>query len=90
MKTKQEMLSKLGSYESTEQVASNQIINHFENGRIFQSYSSVVAYYIRGEGWYFTEHHNYSSTTSKHLRREAIMDTKERQDRMSAGFEVEL
>ena len=78
MKTikKSELMGMLGNFRSVrntpsrngESQAPNQFELFFENGRVFQSYRSLVAVNINGQ-LYFSPEHDYSVTTSSHLAR---------------------
>ena len=56
----------------------NQFILKFENGKIFQSYSSVVGAKLNDGGLFFGKDHDYSNTTASHLTRWCGYSTKER------------
>lgn len=69
-----ELMAKLGAFQSVcntpsrngYSVAPNQFELIFENGKVFQSYSSLIAVRYKRE-WYFTSMHGCSNTTSRHL-----------------------
>jgi len=74
---KEQILKKLGSFESVEELQKNQFVVKFEKGQIFQSYKSIVAVtfynfekYFLGSAW------SYSRTTGKY-RNIFLNNTKE-------------
>jgi hypothetical protein len=83
--TKSELMAKLGNFRSVknapsrngENQAPNQFIISFENGRVFQSYSSLVAAKIDGQ-LYLGKDHDYSVTTSRFLKEWTDYNAKER------------
>ena len=60
------MIKKLNNFETVEELGNNQFVIHFENGCIFQSYDSIVAYKVNGK-CYLTNKWNYSRTTMRYL-----------------------
>ena len=60
------MIKKFKNFEIVEELGRNQFVIHFENGCIFQSYDSIIAYKIN-EKCYLTSKWNYSRTTMKYL-----------------------
>ena len=56
----------LNKFKKVEQLFNNQFVVHFNNGCVFQSYDSIIAYKINGE-CYLTYKWNYSRTTMKYL-----------------------
>ena len=90
--TKKQLFEMLGAFKSVrncpsrngESQAPNQFELFFENGRVFQSYSSLVAARVNGR-WYFTENHDYSVTTSGHCGRWCGYNTKERRKGLKDG-----
>ena len=85
--TKKALMAKLGNFVSVENTESrngygqapNQFEIRFENGRVFQSYQSLVAANIHGQ-LYFSGYHDYSNTTSRHCGQWCGYSTKERRD----------
>lgn len=92
-----ELRKKLGGFESVknapsrngENTAPNQFIISFENGRVFQSYSSLVAAKIDGQ-LYLGEDHDYSVTTSRFLKEWTGMTAKERRDGLAKGWYIKI
>lgn len=87
MKTikKSTLMKKLGAFVSVCNtpsrcgygVAPNQFDIRFENGRVFQSYRSLIAVKMDGQ-LYLTGNHDYSNTTSGHVGRWCGYNAKER------------
>ena len=63
----------------------NQFILHYENGEIFQSYSSVCGIRLRNGDLYLSNAHDYSVTTSKYVGRWCGLNTKERREGLKNG-----
>ena len=71
--TLKEVLSKLGNFRDVENMTSsngndvpNQFIIRFENGRVFKSYSSIIAVKVFDDKTYLTDHWDYSATTGRY------------------------
>ncbi len=94
MKTisKAELMNLLGSWKSVENAPSrngeneapNQFYIRFENGVIFQSYKSLIGARINGN-LYFSDKHDYSTTTSLHTKKWCGYNTKERREGLRNG-----
>lgn len=93
MKTikKSEVMEKLGKFISVENCASrctgtapNQFELTFENGSVFQSYSSLIGVRI-GNQYYFTSDHYYSNTTSGYCGRWCGYNCRERRKGLEDG-----
>jgi hypothetical protein len=79
MKTirKSEIMQMLGNFKSVKNTPSrngygqapNQFEIRFENGRVFQSYNSLIAVKMNDGRIYLTNDHEYSNTTSGHVGR---------------------
>ena len=62
-----EIMRRLGSFESVEELQKNQLVIYFENGKLFLSYGSPIAAMIEGEDkYYLFQRWNYSNTTAKY------------------------
>ena len=87
-----ELTKKLGKFISVENTPSrngyntapNQFEIRFENGRVFQSYNTLIAVRMGGE-LYLTESHDYSNTTSAHTTRWTGYNTAERRAGLKRG-----
>lgn len=65
---------------------SNRITLVFERGEAMVSYSTLVGAYNRVEGkYYFTDAHDYSVTTAKHVTQWSGISTAERRKGMDSG-----
>jgi hypothetical protein len=90
--TMDELTKKLGKFISVENTPSrngynnapNQFEIRFENGRVFQSYSTLIAARVCGE-LYLTDSHDYSNTTSAHTTRWTGYTTAERRAGLKDG-----
>ena len=68
-----QLKNQLGSFVMAKPITSNRSGNAvcnqynlvYENGRIMQSYNSLIGIYIDGK-YYFSKKHDYSKTTSTH------------------------
>lgn len=95
--TKHELFSKLGDFKKVQNCQSassyrdvpNQFILYFENGEVFQSYSSMIAARLYGSRvWYFTDYHDYSVTTAKYCNQFCGWNTPERRRMLKDGDAV--
>lgn len=94
MKTisKSKVMKMLGGFVSVENAPSrngynaapNQFILTFENGKVFQSYRSLVGVKI-GRGLFLTSKHDYSNTTSGYCGRWCGMNCTERRKGLKDG-----
>lgn len=89
---KSEVLNKLGNFvrvknlESprTGRAVANQFEIVYENGRVFQSYNTLIG--VRtGGNLYLTSAHEYSTTTSKYCTEWCGFNLKERRDGLKSG-----
>lgn len=89
---RKDLFKMLGTFESVrncpsrngENQAPNQFEIFYENGRAFQSYSTLIAVRMSGQ-WYFTDSHDYSVTTSGHCKRFCGYTTQERRKGLKDG-----
>lgn len=83
--TKKELMAMLGDFVSVENTearcgygeARNQFEIRFENGRVFQSYKSLIAANIKGQ-LYLSNKHDYSNTTCLHTKKWTRLTAEER------------
>ena len=74
MINKDEIYKKLGNFQHVKNIISNkdnkianQFILYFDNGEVFQSYSSIIAILIYNDNTYYLgQDWDYSSTTGKY------------------------
>lgn len=101
--TKEEILKALGNFKAVENMTSNngndipnQFIIYHENGRIFQSYNSIIVVSldseIREEGvkYYLGDDWEYSKTTGKYRNLFLRKDKKEILQDIKDGAAVEI
>lgn len=62
----------------------NQFLIEGDGWRALQSYKSLVAVYYVGR-WYFGEHHDYSVTTSRHVKSFCGYNSEERRKMLNEG-----
>lgn len=62
----------------------NQFEIHFDNGRVFQSYDSIIAIKLNGK-MYLTNYWDYSVTTGKYRNQFLNETKKETQAKINAG-----
>ena len=62
-----ELIKRLETFKKVEQLQANQFVVLFDNGKIFQSYDSIIAIQLFNDKVYLTDKWNYSKTTSKYL-----------------------
>lgn len=93
---KSQLYKKLGNFVSVNNapsrngynVAPNQFIIEFENGRVLQSYNSIVAGILYHDGSrerFVTEKHDYSQTTSRFVGQFLGMNLNERRNAIKCG-----
>ena len=91
--TQNEALKMLGNFKRVENAISprsgrgipNQFIHHFENGEMFQSYSSVCGIKLRNGDLFLSDAHDYSVTTSKYMVQWCGLSSKERREGLKNG-----
>lgn len=91
------LFKKLGKFVSVENTESrngcgsapNQFKIRFENGEVFQSYSTLIGVKFNGE-YYFSNAHDYSNTTSSHTTRWCGYDCKERRKGLENGSFIKI
>lgn len=64
--------------------APNQFILHYDNGTIFQSYDAVCGVKI-GSSLFFTQYHDYSNITSRHVGAWCGYNARERRAGLDLG-----
>ena len=92
-----ELRKKLGGFKSVknapsrngENTAPNQFIITFEHGRVFQSYSSLVAAKIDGQ-LYLGEDHDYSNTTCRFVKDWTNTTAQQRRDGLAKGLYIKI
>lgn len=89
MKDLSNIAKELGSYQSVSNMANNQVNLSFENGRVFQSYNSVIAVKVFGGKTYLTPHWDYSNTTGQYRNKFLGCNKKECKQKIKSG-EFEL
>ena len=90
--SKAELFAKLGVFQGVSNLSSprswepvpNQYSIQYENGRVFQSYESLIAVRLNGH-LYLTDSHDYSKTTSKYCTEWTGFDTKTRREGLKDG-----
>ena len=91
--TKDKLMKRLGNFISVENLpsrngqekASNQFELKFENGKVFQSYDSLIGVILSNGEICFTDLHDYSNTTSLHCKNWCGIDTKSRRSGIKSG-----
>ena len=90
--TKSRLLAHLGGFIRVAPICSprsgqpvrNQYEVRFENGSLFQSYGTLIGARVNGK-LYLSEHHCYSTTTSKYCTEWCGMNPRERRKALSSG-----
>ena len=91
--TRNVLTKKLGNFISVENLPSrngqrkapNQFELKFENGRVFQSYDSLIGVMMNSGDICFTDRHDYSNTTSLHCKNWCHIDTRTRREGLKSG-----
>lgn len=77
---------KLGAFKGVSNfINKNQFELTFENGRVLQSYSSIVAVKVFGMPWMFGSDHDYSNTTNRHVKAFCGMSVQDRRAAIESG-----
>lgn len=92
-----EITRQLGGFRKVRNLASprswrdvpNQYELSFENGRVFQSYETIIAVRLNGQ-LYLTSSHDCSNTTSKYATEWTGYNTRERRDGLKSGKFIEI
>lgn len=90
---KSTLFKKLGSFRNVWNMDSNNgygcVENQFEigfdNGRVFQSYNTVIAAWIYGQLYLNEYYHDYSNTTMKYCKHFTGMTAQQRRDGIKNG-----
>lgn len=83
---KSTLLKKLGGFVKVQNVQTNQIVINFENGKVFQSYESIIAIKLNNnDALYLGDDYNYSMTTSKYLNKVFGFTSKECTNKIKEG-----
>lgn len=78
------LLSQLGTFKTIECPSPNCYIIYFENGRILQSYNSLISIVLNGKT-YLSNKYRFSSTTGKHRNIFLNESLKETEDKLKNG-----
>lgn len=89
MKNLSEVARELLGYAGVQHMANNQTVTTFANGRLFQSYNSVIAIKMDNGKTYLTNHWDYSNTTGKYRNQFLGETKKDTQAKIDSG-EYEL
>jgi len=84
----QVILSKLVGFESVQHIGKNQIVIRFKNGRLFQSYDSIIAVQLYQGGkklTFLSKKWNYSVTTGKYRNQFLNEKKKETESKIRSG-----
>lgn len=89
---KSELFAKLGVFQGVKNLSSprswepvpNQYSIQYENGRVFQSYETLIAVRCGGR-LYLTKKHDCTKTTSKYCNQWTGYNTKERREGLEDG-----
>lgn len=91
--TKDELMKRLGNFISVKNLPSrngqgkapNQFELKFENGRVFQSYESLIGAILYTGEVCFTDKHDYSNTTVLHCNHWSHTNTAQRRTGLESG-----
>lgn len=96
--TWEEVSKKLGTFISVENAPSrngcgdapNQFLLTFENGTVFQSYSTRIGAMIGGELYIDSRYHDYSNTTSGYVGRWCGYSCSQRRKLLASGEIIDI